>query len=386
MSSTDPQAEAAALAALASLPEVGPARLSALLRRGTPVEVLAALRTAEVDADAELAAACRRGDPTGLLRTWGAAARAVDEAALWADHQLAGVEVLHPSCGAWPQVLLDDPEPPAVLFARGDVGVLGRRPAVAVVGTRRCTRYGWDIAHDLGAGLAAAGVHVVSGLADGIDAAAHRGALDAGGAPPVGVVATGLDVAYPSANRGLWREVADAGALASEAPLGTRPARWRFPARNRVIAALADVVVVVESRTRGGAMHTVDEAVRRDRPVLAVPGPITSAASAGSNRLLADVALPLCDVDDVLVALGLAATGGAGIDDGADASIADDLDAIAILEALGWTEATLDAVAVGAGLGLGATAAALARLEGKGLVADAGGRWQRVAPSPGVAR
>lgn len=385
MSAAD-QHETAALAALASLPDVGPARLTALLRRGTPAEVLSALRAGALAVDAELAAACRRGDPTNLLGAWCAAARALDEGALEAAHEEAGVSVLHPARHGWPAVLLDDPEPPAVLFARGDAGVLGRRPAVAVVGTRRCTRYGWDVAHDLGAALAAAGVHVVSGLAEGIDAAAHRGALDASGAPPVGVVATGLDVAYPRANRGLWGEVAEAGVLASEAPLGTPPARWRFPARNRVIAALADVVVVVESRARGGAMHTVDEAVRRDRPVLAVPGPITSAASAGSNRLLADVAVPLCDVDDVLLALGLAATGVVAAADESAAPVTGDPDAAAVLEALGWTAATLDALAAGARLGLGAAAAALARLEARGLVADAGGRWQRVAVSPRVAR
>src|SRR5439155_3892513 len=122
----------------------------------------------------------------------------------------------------------------------------------------------------------------------GIDGAAHRGALDAGadgGAPPIGVVGSGLDVIYPKAHAGLWDAVARAGVLLSEAPLGAAPEPWRFPARNRIIAALGSVVVVVESREQGGSLHTVSEASRRNVPVMAVPGPVRSAASTGTNVL-----------------------------------------------------------------------------------------------------
>lgn len=366
---------AAHVAALASLPDVGPARLSALLGRGDPAEVLADLAAGRFVPDEALAAACRRGDPSPLVSAWSQAARSIDVAELWERHAERSIAVLVPGDASWPAALHADPEPPGVLFVAGEPAVLGRRPAVAVVGTRDCSRYGWDVAHELGFELARAGVVVVSGLAKGIDAAAHRGVLDGGGAPPVGVVATGLDVAYPRENRGLWSQVAAAGALVSEAPLGTTPARWRFPARNRVIAALADAVVVVESPPTGGALHTVDEALRRDRPVFAVPGPVTSRRSLGTNRLLAEAALPLCDPTDVLLAVGVAPP--ARRPAAVAAVPVGDADAVAVLDALGFTEGTLDDVAAGAALPLGATAAALARLEAAGLVGVSGGRWRR---------
>ena len=382
---TAPLPYAAYVAALASLPEVGPARLSSLLARGHPREVLDRLASGRVAADAELAAACGRGDPTALLRAWRAAASGIDVDALWAAHVDGGVTVLVPSDAGWPARFDDDPDPPAVLFTRGDPEALVGRPVAAVVGTRGCSRYGWDVAHRLGRELAAAGVVVVSGLARGIDGAAHRGALDAGAAPPAGVVGTGLDVVYPRQARALWEEVASHGVLVSEAPLGTRPARWRFPARNRLIAALADVVVVVESAASGGALHTVDEALARDRPVLAVPGPVTSPSSVGTNRLLRDVAQPACDTDDVLTALGVA-PGATGRATAAPPPPPLDGDAAAVLDAVGWTSATLDAAAGRSGRTLGTTATALARLEAMGLVApDGPGRWVRVSTGGGVA-
>jgi DNA processing protein len=180
------------------------------------------------------------------------------------------------------------------------------------VGTRHCTERGRSIAAGIGRDLAAAGVNVVSGLALGIDAAAHRGALTAvqRGAVgrPVGIVASGLDVVYPKANGGLWKFVADTGVIVSESPPGTSPDRFRFPLRNRMVAALSELVVVVESRIRGGSMITVDEALERDVPVMAVPGPVDLDASAGTNQLLRDGALVMATNDDVLTALGLSAT------------------------------------------------------------------------------
>lgn len=388
----------ACTAALASLPEVGPARLRALLARGPAHEVLTQLAAGALRADPELAAACGRADPRPLIERWSAVAAGLDVRALWRAHVDAGVSILVPGSPHWPAALLDDPDPPAVLFARGQLDLLAvPGGAVAVVGTRRCTRYGWEVAHDLGGRCTAAGAKVVSGLAAGIDAAAHRGTLDAvgrsGAAPrfrrpgrPVGVVATGLDVPYPRANAGLWEEVAAAGVLVSEAALGTPPARWRFPARNRVIAALADVVVVVESAAAGGAMHTVDEALARERGVFAVPGPITSPASLGTNRLLRDVAVPVCEPADVLWALGVASPG-AGRDDvdTDDAAPAHPHDA-ALLEALGWTPASLEELSALTSLALGEAAAALARLEAGGFVQPDGNRWLRARRREGMAR
>jgi DNA protecting protein DprA len=170
----------------------------------------------------------------------------------------------------------------------------------------------------LGSELAAAGVTVVSGLARGIDGAAHagvvRGATDAAGrtvdpAPPVAVVGTGLDVVYPSSNRELWAEVAARGVVFSESPLGTPPLPGVFPARNRIIAALADVVVVVESHYGGGSLYTAEAAARRSIPVCAVPGSVHSRASEGSNALLVDGCIPVRDATDVLVAISLARAG-----------------------------------------------------------------------------
>jgi len=249
------------------------------------------------------------------------------------------------------------------------------------VGTRRCTRYGTEVAVELGRGLAEAGVVVVSGLASGIDAASHSGVLAVdGGSPPVAVVATGLDVVYPARNRSLWHRVAEAGQILSEAPLGVGPARWRFPARNRIIAALADVLVVVESHLEGGSMYTVAAALERDRPVMVVPGSIRSPASEGTNRLLADGAAPVCGLADVLCALDLVGSG--SVDPGKDMtrrpSGCDPAD-LDVLEALGWEPTTLDGLATRTRLAPVQLGSAVGRLQRAGLVAEEHGFLQRCA-------
>ncbi len=204
-----------------------------------------------------------------------------------------------------PQRLRDDIDPAPVLFRRGRFPG-SDTPTVGIVGTRRCSGPGRQIAFELGAALSEAGVSVVSGLALGVDGAAHRGALAAGGAPPVAVVGSGIDVVYPRRHLELWEQVAAAGCVCTEAPFGAEPERWRFPARNRIIAALSDVVVVVESRAAGGSLLTVDEAVRRGVDVMAVPGSVKNGAANGTNQLLVDGCAPVRDADDVLTALGLA--------------------------------------------------------------------------------
>jgi DNA protecting protein DprA len=209
-------------------------------------------------------------------------------------------------------MLIGDPGAPAVLFALGDPTVLEDRPRVAIVGTRSATHYGRQVASELAADLVAEGVVVVSGLARGIDGAAHAGALRADvvdGAPPVAVVGTGLDIVYPSSNTMLWEQVAARGAVFSESPMGTKPHPGVFPARNRIIAALSDVVVIVESHHGGGSQYTADAAARRSIPVCAVPGSVMSRASAGTNALLVDGCTPVRDATDVLVAISLARTG-----------------------------------------------------------------------------
>jgi DNA processing protein len=289
--------------------------------------------------------------------------------------------VVHGSAG-YPELLARDVEPPAVLFHRGALDHIAG-PRVAVVGTRRCSPTGAGVAFELGRDLAAAGVRVVSGLAAGIDGAAHRGVLAAAAAPPIGVVGSGLDVVYPTRHHDLWHAVGRAGVLLSEAPPGARPERWRFPARNRVIAALADLVVVVESHRRGGSLHTVDEADRRGIDVLAVPGSVRNPAAAGANDLLAEGRVPVCSATDVLVALGL---GPARHRDQPDPRPPPDPGDQPVLDAVGWQPATLDHVAARCGLGLTAVAPALDRLVEHGWVVRSGGWFERSgAPAPGEA-
>ncbi|HEY7472052.1 MAG TPA: DNA-processing protein DprA [Gemmatimonadota bacterium] len=195
-----------------------------------------------------------------------------------------------------------DDAPPS-LWVRGDASLLAAT-AVAVVGARHATALGLEMGERLGAGLAAAGIVVVSGCAIGIDAAAHRGALDVGGAT-VAVLAGGLDVAVPPSNRSLAsRIVREGGCLAGEHADGTPIAgRWAFPRRNRIIAGLARVVVVVEAAARSGALITARLALGAGREVLVVPGHPLTEAYAGSNALLGDGARPVLDAGDVLAEL-----------------------------------------------------------------------------------
>jgi DNA processing protein len=215
----------------------------------------------------------------------------------------------------------------------------------------------------------------VSGLALGIDGAAHAGALAAGGAPPIAVVGSGLDHVYPRAHGPLWREVARSGVVLSEYPLGAPAAAWQFPARNRLIAALADVVVVVESQATGGAMGTAVEAARRGVPVLAVPGPVTAASSDGTNQLLFDGCPPARDVADVLLALGRepAAPRSARERRRRPTGVA-----ATVLGEMGWGPVAIEQLALATGLGLGPLALAVDQLEADGWVARRGGWLERV--------
>jgi DNA processing protein len=206
----------------------------------------------------------------------------------------------------YPAVLGHLDDPPPTLHVLGSLERLASH-RVAIVGTRRASRSGREVAAELGHDLAEAGVCVVSGLARGIDAAAHRGALaDVGGAAPLAVVGSGLDVVYPAEHRSLWLEVARCGAVVSEHPWGTPPLPHHFLRRNRLIAAFADVVVVVESAARGGSLVTARLALDLGRSVVAVPGSVRSPSCRGSNLLLRDGAAPVLDAGDVLDLLGLA--------------------------------------------------------------------------------
>ncbi len=213
-----------------------------------------------------------------------------------------GVAVIVRGDGAYPVSLGELPDAPPVLFVRG---ALPDRATVAVVGTRRCTAYGRQLAFEYGAAIAEAGWCVVSGLARGIDGQAHRGVVAAGGVG-VAVLGSGIDVMYPAEHRGLAGDlVADGGAIVSEYPPGTPPEGWRFPPRNRIISGLAQAVVVVEAGVTGGALITAGYALAHGRPVFAVPGDVRRASSEGCNRLIRDGAHPVFDPADLIEELSL---------------------------------------------------------------------------------
>lgn len=205
----------------------------------------------------------------------------------------------------YPESLWEVADAPWCLFGRGGSALLAelaqQSGVVTIVGARRASSYGREVARSLGRGLAAAGITVLSGMAFGIDACAHRGALEVG--RTVAVLGCGADVAYPASNRSLWRRIQENGLILSELPPGTGAWRWSFPARNRIMAALAGITVVVEAAERSGSMVTADVAADLGRGLGAVPGPVTSRTSAGPNQLLAGGARLVRDAQDVLDAM-----------------------------------------------------------------------------------
>jgi DNA processing protein len=265
---------------------------------------------------------------------------------------------------AYPAGLADAADAPWALIGRGDPALLGRLEpgeAVTIVGARRASGYGREVARELGRELTAAGLLVVSGLAFGIDACAHRGALDAG--TTVAVLGCGPDFPYPASHRSLWRRICERGLVLSELPPGTGAWRWTFPARNRIMAALAGMTVVVEAAKRSGSLITADLAADLGRDLGAVPGPVSSRASAGTNDLLAGGACLIRDAQDVLDAMlgpGVRKAERLGAD--LDSRLRD------VLGALERGAETSDAIAAALDLDGAEAAAALATLEALGYV------------------
>src|SRR5262249_37813166 len=241
------------------------------------------------------------------------------------------------------------------------------RPAVAVVGARSCSGYGAHVARMLGRELAAAGLVVVSGLARGIDGEAHRGALEAAGAT-IAVLGCGVDRDYPAVHAELARRIAVSGLVISEYAPGVGPAPWRFPARNRIIAGLCQATIVVEARERSGALITADLALEEGREVFAVPGEITSALSAGTNRLLRQGAMPVTGVADVLESYGLAPLEQKGAEVGEEAE--------RVLTRLREGASSADELARSLRLDAGMLASALAELELAGLATQEAGLFR----------
>jgi DNA processing protein len=236
---------------------------------------------------------------------WRSFERRFDERAYLERLAAGGFRFLPRSAPDFPPLLRAIHDPPPGLFLRGGAEpVLLSRPAVAIVGARACSGYGSSVARGLGRELASAGLVVVSGLARGIDAEAHRGALEVDGTT-VAVLGCGIDRDYPAAHAELARRVSETGLIVSEYAPGVEPAPWRFPARNRLVAGLCAATVVVEARERSGALITADLALEEGREVFAVPGEITSSLSAGTNALLKLGAGPLTGAGDILASFGI---------------------------------------------------------------------------------
>jgi len=280
--------------ALTRVPGIGPARFQRLLQHfGSAAAAwrapAAALALAGLDA--------RTVQHLLALRT------ALDPAGEEERLAARGIRALTIADAGYPAALREIADPPPVLFLRGQL-VAADEWAVAIVGTRRATAYGRQVAEALATTLAEAGVTVVSGLARGVDACAHRAALAAGGRT-LAVLAHGLDTVYPPEHQALAREVVARGALVSEFPVGTRPDAANFPRRNRILAGLARATVVVEAGRSSGALITADLALEQGRDVYAVPGSIFSPASQGTNALIKDGARPLTDPRELLAELHL---------------------------------------------------------------------------------
>jgi DNA processing protein len=309
-----------------------------------------------------------------------AAWRALDPAAVVAAARRRGMAVIVWAEARYPARLRTIADPPPALFVRG---TLDEAPAVAIVGSRRATPYGRAAAGRLAFDLARAGITVVSGLARGIDAAAHEAALDGGGRT-IAVLGCGADVTYPREHRRLAERIVAAGALMSEFAPGTPPLPGHFPRRNRLISGLALGVVVVEGTADSGALVTVDYALEQGRDVFAVPGSIFSERSRAPHRLLREGARLVEDAEDILEEVGLRGAvqerSGASPPSPPGAAGADEAD---VLAALGQGPLPFDDVVDGTGLPAARVAAALTLLELRGLVQTLPGQMVMRTPRAG---
>jgi DNA processing protein len=341
-------------------PGVGPAKIRALIDHFGELE--AAWRAGEADWKA-----------AGLDR------RAIDSlraarATLGLDAEMERVT----ACGArvitwddpdYPPLLRSVPDAPPLLYAKGDLSQADRQWAVAIVGTRRATAYGRQAAEVLAGDLARNGVTIVSGLARGIDAAAHWAALKAGGRT-LGILACGIDQVYPAEHARLAAHILTQGALLTETPVGAPPEAGNFPARNRIISGLSLAAIVVEAGQQSGALITADRALEQGRDVFAVPGNIFSRASAGANRLIQEGATLVRSAEDVLEALNLRLVAQQAE---AQAVISDDPIERAMLKTISHDPMHIDEIVRRMDMPIPQVSSVLAMMELKGLVCQVGG-------------
>jgi DNA processing protein len=348
---------------LALTPGLGPTTLQRLLRQfGLPQAVLARKR-------GELAAFAAPGALAALDSE--TVARAVACALAWAAERNQHIVTLADE--SYPKLLLEIPDPPALLYARGRLELL-QRTALAIVGSRNATPQGESNAESLGKALSDAGFVIVSGLALGIDTAAHRGGL-AGASSTVAVLGTGIDVVYPNRNAALAAEIAERGLLVSEFPLGTAPAGQNFPRRNRLISGLARGCLVVEAALASGSLITARAAVEQGREVFAMPGSIHSPLAKGCHALIKSGAKLVESAEDVLSELsGFRASGYAST----TREVVPDADR-GLLAHMGHDPVDVDSLCTRAGLSAEQVCAELLRLELDGRVAALpGGLYQRL--------
>lgn len=338
---------------LDALPGVGPVTVVRLIETfGSAVSALSA-PARHFDRVARVPAAARRGGEEARME--------VDRALAVARRQGQGVVLMGEP--GYPQRLTNLVDPPPILFLRGNAALLGGG-GVAIVGSRRCTQRGRDVARRLAFALAARRVPVLSGLALGVDGAAHEGCLESGG-ETMAVLGRGADEAYPRAHGHIFRRILGTGLVVTEFAPRTPPLPHHFPRRNRILAALADSVVVVEAGERSGALITVEHALDLGIDVWAVPGPIDSPACRGSNALLADGARPLVSIDAFVHSVATEVADGAAERGPADAPAGV---AGSLLRLVGEDAVEVDVLARSAEVEVPRALAALATLEVEGWV------------------
>lgn len=340
---------------LASLRGVSPRRLLALgCEMGTAKRTLSAFAEGRIgsDADRRIASTVTAADVVAACSACGARPIVVGDP-------------------GYPASLHDLADPPLAIFVRGG-DLAPTATSVAVVGARQSSVRGTDLARALGSALAEVGITVVSGAARGIDAAAHLGALDVGG-PTVAVLGSGIDVSYPRASGGLLRRIAEAGALVSEYPPGVPAEAFRFPARNRIIAALARALVVVEGEDGSGSLITADHALDLGRDVSAVPGAVTDVLAGATNALIREGARLVRGPDDLLADLGVVSALRADVPTTDEPPVSDET--ARVLAAVGRWDLP-EAIARAADLDLRRVMAILVGLEVRGAVRASGGRYR----------
>jgi DNA processing protein len=358
--SREADGETAYWLAISRVPYIGPARIERLLRTFGSLSVAWSapreeLRVAlEPRSLSELLAARSRIDPLGELERL----------------TRSGISVAHPGHPSYPRLLAEISGRPSILYIRGELAPADDA-SVAIVGTRRATPYGRQAAERIAAELAQGGVTVISGLARGVDAAAHRAALEAGGRT-IAVLGSGPDVIYPAEHRRLADQILESGAILSELPPGAKPDAQNFPARNRIVSGMTLGTVIIEAPMRSGALITASFAADQGREVFVIPGSVFAQTAEGTNALLRDGARLVRDGADILEDLGLGGSGNLVV---TQSQMSLDEDERRLLAALGREARHIDELAEAADLPAGAVSALMLTMELKGLVRNHGAQY-----------